>query len=53
MDRQKVQSYLKNKNMHLITEADDSTISEIVRTNLEKYHLDIPVQPISIRNLII
>lgn len=42
MDRKKVQSYLKNKNMHLITEADDSTIAKIVRTNLEKYYLDIP-----------
>ena len=42
MDRKKVQSYLKNKNMHLITEADDSAIAKIVRTNLEKYHLDIP-----------
>ena len=42
MDRKKVQSYLKNKNIHLITEADDRTIAEIVRTNLEKYHLDIP-----------
>ena len=42
MDRQKLQTYLKGKNMHLITEADDPAIAGIIRANLEKYHLDIP-----------
>lgn len=42
MDREKIQAYLKERNMHLITEDDDAAIAAIIRANLERYHLDIP-----------
>ena len=42
MDREKIQAYLKERNMHLITEDDDVAIAAIIRANLERYHLDIP-----------
>lgn len=42
MDRQKTEAWLKERNMHLITEDDDVAIAAIIRANLERYHLDIP-----------
>ena len=33
---------LKDIYMHPITESDDPLIAEIIRTNLKKFHLDIP-----------
>ena len=42
MDRQKTEAWLKERNMHLITEDDDVAIAAIIRVNLERYHLDIP-----------
>lgn len=42
MDREKIHAYLKERNMHLITEDDDAAIAAIIRANLERYHLDIP-----------
>ena len=42
MDRQKTEVWLKERNMHLITEDDDAAIAAIIRANLERYHLDIP-----------
>ena len=41
MDRQKTEAWLKERNMHLITEDDDAAIAAIIRANLERYHLDI------------
>lgn len=34
--------FLKNNCIRPITESDDSLIAEIIRTNLKKFHLDIP-----------
>ena len=42
MDRQKTEAWLKERNMHMITEDDDAAIAAIIRANLERYHLDIP-----------
>ena len=42
MDRQKTEAWLKERNMHLITEDYDAAIAAIIRANLERYHLDIP-----------
>ena len=42
MNRQKIQAWLKERNMHLITKDDDAVIAAIIRANLERYHLDIP-----------
>ena len=42
MDRQKIQAWLKERKMHLITKDDDAAIAAIIRANLERYHLDIP-----------
>ena len=41
MDRQKTEAWLKERNMHMITEDDDAAIAAIIRANLERYHLDI------------
>ena len=42
MDRQKIQAWLKERKMRLITKDDDAVIAAIIRANLERYHLDIP-----------
>ena len=42
MNRQKIQAWLKERNMRLITKDDDAVIAAIIRANLERYHLDIP-----------
>ena len=42
MNRQKIQAWLKERNMHLITKDDDAVIAAIIRANLERDHLDIP-----------
>ena len=41
MDRQKTEAWLKERNMHMITEDDDAAIAAIIRANLERYHMDI------------
>ncbi len=33
---------MRNIEIRLITDADNSVIAEIIRTNLKKFHLDIP-----------
>lgn len=42
MNRQKIQAWLKERKMHLITKDDDAVIAAIIRANLERYHLDMP-----------
>ncbi len=42
MDSRKNSIDLKNTNVRPLTVEDDSLIAEIVRTNLKKFHLDIP-----------
>lgn len=42
MNGKEMNEHWKEYHVRPITEADDSLIAEIIRTNLKKYHLDIP-----------
>ncbi len=42
MNKSKMNERWKNDHVRPITEADDPLIADIIRTNLKKFHLDIP-----------